>query len=85
MTIEVVALVLNAASHELLTLDDDLLSVQVGALAARVPGALGRVPQVGHGQATLVAVLVLVLAQGHDAWVEHVADLAVDVPGERCV
>ena len=52
MTIEVIAFVLNAASHELLTLDDDLLAVKVGTLAARIPGALGRVPQVGHGQTT---------------------------------
>lgn len=67
MTVEVVTLVLNAASHQFLTLDDNLLAVQVGALAARIPGALGRVPELGNRQAALIAVLVLVLAQGNNA------------------
>lgn len=67
MTVQVVALVLDAARHEFLALDDDLLAIQVGALAARVPGALGRVPQLGNRQAPLIAVLVLVLAQRDNA------------------
>ena len=82
VAVQVVALVLDAAGHELLTLNDNLLAVQIRALAARVPGTLGWVPQVRNRQASLVAVLVLVLAQGDDAGVEHVADLPVDVPGE---
>lgn len=67
MAVQVVALVLDAARHELLALDDDFLAIQVGALAARIPGALGRVPQLGNRQTALVAVLVLILAQSDDA------------------
>ena len=66
MSVEVIALVLDATSHEFLTFDNDLLAVQVGALAAGIPGALSRVPQVRNRQAAFVTVLILVFAQGND-------------------
>src|SRR5690625_1965913 len=81
--VEVVHLVLEAAGHELLPLDDDLLAVEVDPLDAGVPGALGGEPQAGDGQAALVAVLVLVLGDLDETRVEDVADVVLDVPRER--
>src|SRR5690606_4948901 len=80
--VQVVALVLEAARHELLALDHHRLSLEVRALDAGVPRASGGEPQSGHGQAPFIAVLVLLLGQLDDPWVEDVADLVVDVPGE---
>ena len=45
MALQVVALVLDATSHELLPLDDDLLAVQVHSLGTGVPGPLCGEPQ----------------------------------------
>src|SRR5450830_303279 len=81
VTVQMVDLVLQAAGHELGALDDDLLAVEILADDARVPGATGGVPQTGHGQAALVAVLEVV-GELADLRVEHVADLVVDVPRE---
>ena len=80
--LQVVALVLDTAGHELLPLDDHLLAVQVGALGPGVPGALRGEPQPRDRQASLVPVLVLILGELDDLGVEDVADLAIDVPGE---
>src|SRR5690606_13659258 len=81
--VEVVDLVLEAAGHELLALDYDGLAVEVDALDAGVPGALRGEPQPRHGQAALVTVLVLLLGDLDEPGVEDVADLVLDVPGER--
>ena len=48
MALQVVALVLDAAGHEFLPLDDDLLAVQVHTLGAGVPGPLCGEPQARH-------------------------------------
>ena len=77
-----VALMLDAASHELLPLDDDLLAVQVHPLGPGVPGSLRGEPQPRNRQAAFIPILVLVLGYLDDLGVEDVADLAVDVPGE---
>ena len=77
-----VALVLDAAAHQLLALHDHLLAVQVDAHGPRIPCASGRVPQARHGQAALIPVLIFVEVQLVDPRIEDVADLAVDVPGE---
>ena len=45
VALQVVALVLDATSHELLPLDDDLLAVQVHSLGTGVPGSLRGEPQ----------------------------------------
>src|SRR5690606_32769331 len=83
LAVEVVNLVLNQPGPDLFALDDHRLAVEVRALSLRVQRALARIPEPRNGEATFVAQLLEFVRDLDDHGVEDVANLVVNVPGER--
>ena len=78
-----VALMLDAASHELPPPSTTTsLPSRFTPLGPGVPGSLRGEPQPRNRQAAFIPILVLVLGYLDDLGVEDVADLAVNIPGE---